>query len=542
MKQTIIIIYFLIVSSNTLFSQETIDIKFNEAIPVWVHTVIDSTIFQVPGQEEFTKYSSVYPHLVQRKDHDLYVMSVSLEKQTIKDYGFVMDKLNLNTGEVQWSYFNTKYAGGDEDLYHGINFTDQGNIELCGVLTDSLNNFFISHKIIDAGSGQLLQHEVSAESIWTPDLRYRRCYVIEPESLYLSAFSIGEDVGTLEKPVYNYGLNLETYDDQLNLIHTDRHLFDFDTLGAFSIDQSNFTHRLNSNTLVSIAYKDRYESWENLGTKILWVDISDPFDVKTIRIKEFSDILPGTKSSFLLQRFKTMNNTIHLSFYYPNFDIQKYTCYILWLDEEGNIKTFIPIPKHGEHIYELCDMIYADDRMAYFLATPSMTGKPGFDILQINHGVDSVRYISSLTSVEDDESLKNFFIQQAYEDGYFIMGGYATKVGQGTKTALKIYCFKTDDLGIDFQTSSDNELSTENKIFSVFPNPTTGNAYIKCDHCGNHTIKLMDQFGRIVHTQTTGTQFTQIDLSHVENGIYFLQLLDEKDLNIPGNYKIIKLK
>ncbi|MEZ4909154.1 MAG: hypothetical protein R2771_16265 [Saprospiraceae bacterium] len=84
---------------------------------------------------------------------------------------------------------------------------------------------------------------------------------------------------------------------------------------------------------MSLAYKDRYDTWyENKGMQMMWTDISDPRDIHIKKIVEFKDIVPNTMESFVLQRFSSINNTIYLGHRYPNFDIEEFCAYILWLD------------------------------------------------------------------------------------------------------------------------------------------------------------------------------------------------------------------
>lgn len=70
---------------------------------------------------------------------------------------------------------------------------------------------------------------------------------------------------------------------------------------------------------------------------------------------------------------------------------------------------------------------------------------------------------------------------------------------------------------------------TKNSNFSIFPNPTTGILNIKFENIENETqIKILDISGREIISNLISTKETQIDLSNVSKGIYFVKLQNEK--------------
>jgi hypothetical protein len=533
----------LIFNTFGLIGQETIAIKFNEAEPIWVHTMVDTTFVPVAGQEYFTKYSSLSPHSIHRDENDIYAMAVCLEKRSLDDYGFVLDKIDIKTGQKSWSHHNTPYNYGQKDIYHNLYFYNN-KIEMVGAVQTEDFREYASYKIMDKQSGQLQKYVKSSKILPGIYTRYFTGYVLESDSILLNAYTLGSDDGTIENPAYKYGINAEVYDKNMLNMTNARNLFDFDTLGPFSIDQPNYTLRLNKNTLISLAYKDRYESWDNLGTKMMWTDISDPFHIKTKQIKDYTKIVPGTKENFRLQRFNAINNTIHLSHYYPNFDIRKNTCYILWLDSMGDIKTFIPIPKYGDHIYQFAEMIYANNNFAYLYAFPSVKNIYGFDIIRINHGIDTIQYIASLTSAVEGESfVKNFNIHTLFDDDYLIIGGYTAKEGQGTKTSLKIYCFRASDLGINFEPVSITDTEIIAQDYNVFPNPTHNTLYLKlATPDRNNSVDIYDLHGKCLLSQSLEDIYSSVDVSRLAKGIYLINVTNEKGEKIGKTLKLVKVE
>ena len=189
-------------------------------------------------------------------------------------------------------------------------------------------------------------------------------------------------------------------------------------------------------------------------------------------------------------------------------------------------------------------MIYANDDFAYLYASPSIKDKYGFDIIRINHGIDTIQYISSLTSLVEGESFaKNFNIHTLYDDGFLILGGYATKEGQESKTALKIYCFRALDLGIDFKPVSTNEIIKENHKFSIFPNPTSNSLYLKLsDLTSNSRMRIYDLNGKQVFEESLPQIFNQIEISSLTKGVYFVRVTNDKGEVIGKTEKIVKVE
>lgn len=537
-----IFIVLLCFNCACLYSQETIDVKFNEANPLWVHTMIDTTFLPVPGQAYFTKYSSLYPHIISRDASHMFILSPCQEKQTLNDRGFVLDKIDINTGTKIWSHYNTPYNNGDYDFYHEINLTKNGNIELFGVYVDTLFNTYPILKSLNLQDGKLLNKVISKDKLIDYSIRHYRPFKLNTDSAYLITYLHGGDVGTLNEPIYKYGLRTEYFDIDLVRQKEFWQFFNFDTLGPFSIDQGSLLHRLNGNTIVSLAYKDRYTSWDNLGTKLMWTDISNPNDIKIKQIKDYTDIVPGTKESFALHRFNTINNTIYLSHYYPNFDIQNNTCYILWLDSIGEIKTFIPIPKYNNHIYQFADMFYANNEFAYLFSFPSVTGKQGFDIIRIESGKDTIQFVSSITVKNEGEEFGTQ-VNALYDDGYLIFGGLAKKIGQGTKTSTKFYCFKASDLKIDFKPVATKDITKEGSGFRIFPNPTSNTLYLQLSHMEkNLKLNVYDINCQLVLIENLDQVINQIDISSLPKGVYLVNVSNSKGEKIGKTEKMVKVE
>jgi hypothetical protein len=72
-----------------------------------------------------------------------------------------------------------------------------------------------------------------------------------------------------------------------------------------------------------------------------------------------------------------------------------------------------------------------------------------------------------------------------------------------------------------------NELNAIKNSFNVYPNPTNGQVNIDFGtlNLSNAEISVMDISGKMVERFRVSNQITQIDLSHIKSGIYFITLM-----------------
>jgi hypothetical protein len=73
-----------------------------------------------------------------------------------------------------------------------------------------------------------------------------------------------------------------------------------------------------------------------------------------------------------------------------------------------------------------------------------------------------------------------------------------------------------------------SEKEIENDNFLILPNPTNGKFIIQFEANGSYQLKVFNLMGQAVFQQQINNQQTSIDLSHLSNGIYILNLNDGK--------------
>jgi len=68
-------------------------------------------------------------------------------------------------------------------------------------------------------------------------------------------------------------------------------------------------------------------------------------------------------------------------------------------------------------------------------------------------------------------------------------------------------------------------IEDETSLFSVYPNPTTGNVNIEADNLQNYSLIIIsDELGRIIKTEKIESNNMSIDLSDKNPGLYFIEI------------------
>ena len=81
-------------------------------------------------------------------------------------------------------------------------------------------------------------------------------------------------------------------------------------------------------------------------------------------------------------------------------------------------------------------------------------------------------------------------------------------------------------------TVNTNNMSENNKI-KVYPNPTTGKILIKnLIQTSNNSIVVRDILGKIIFTSESGNNLDSLDISYLEDGIYFIEIAHSNGVRI----------
>jgi uncharacterized repeat protein (TIGR01451 family) len=88
-----------------------------------------------------------------------------------------------------------------------------------------------------------------------------------------------------------------------------------------------------------------------------------------------------------------------------------------------------------------------------------------------------------------------------------------------------------------FAVAGVNELDVEGTLFKVYPNPVNGQLTIEAGKASNERYVVYDQMGKKILSGKLGFPTTTIDVSSMNQGIYFIQIGENKS----DTFKIVKL-
>ncbi len=78
--------------------------------------------------------------------------------------------------------------------------------------------------------------------------------------------------------------------------------------------------------------------------------------------------------------------------------------------------------------------------------------------------------------------------------------------------------------------TSIDQINQKGTSFKIFPNPVSENLIVKLPNYKKAQLQILDIFGKVVLTQKTIPEQTQISVAHLPNGVYFLKLMTEKSI------------
>ncbi len=539
-KYFINLAFFVLCTSGICFSQpDPITIQFVEAQPLWEHLTWDTTFYDIGNQPGINKYNVVVPHQCYRFNNDLIISSYCLNHRA-EFYGYILEQIDINSGQVRWQNYSTYYNNGFQDHYKNMYLRDDGNLEMIGIkrhgeYLDTLFSYWnigggqsnYVRKVFDYNTGDLINTVEGKDSIRNIAPSYQVFYPIKIDSAYLVLHQTGKEVdGTIR-----YGYDFYTLNEYHNLTDTlpiSTVFFETtDSVSFWSYGQPPFIKKLNDSTLVCLLFQDRFYP-EKTKAQLIWIDIKDYNNIKVLKRIQVEDLIQGDASSFLYFNFNIVNEKIYITQPYYNNELEDHTAFFVVLDRNGEILHNLTNCVDDFHVYETFSLIYSSDSYDYVAAFQSKTGREGFDILRINSGSDSLHYISSLTSaIADEEFTRQMEVSNLFEDGIFIIGAYTKKFGGEENSAVKYYGFDGQSLGMQVQTNV--EVTPIEVDFNIFPNPTNGNISIdfKQDFTGD--ISVYDILGRKLKSFSLLAQsYYQFDISSESSGLYFITVFDQQ--------------
>ncbi|MDD2386585.1 MAG: T9SS type A sorting domain-containing protein, partial [Bacteroidales bacterium] len=82
-------------------------------------------------------------------------------------------------------------------------------------------------------------------------------------------------------------------------------------------------------------------------------------------------------------------------------------------------------------------------------------------------------------------------------------------------------CFTTTPFTVNWvSTIKDNSL-----VYSIYPNPARDEVFVKFDGQIANSIQVFDLLGKVVYNTQPTTDFSKIDISKLQNGVYFVKVM-----------------
>ena len=176
-------------------------------------------------------------------------------------------------------------------------------------------------------------------------------------------------------------------------------------------------------------------------------------------------------------------------------------------------------------VKELCDgNILALGQGNDGLGSPSpANGYPHGVLLKTNSEGDSLWYniYEHCTELEAQNYLRHF--TPTSDDGIVACGFVSPGAACGGTQDMWIIKLDGDGNETGFK-----PITSEKGLMSVYPNPATGKFSIKVTNINaNHCISLYNQLGVKIKETKVMNELTTVNVSHLPNGIYFLQVGEE---------------
>lgn len=517
---------------------DSLKIDFVEADPIWVYQVVDTNFYISSSNPNITKYNASYPFQILRRNDDLFLYSKGIAANG-DSYGYMLEKMNIQNGELIWSFYNTFYNNDScQEVYNSILFDNDLNIELLGAKRASIppsnpdlftmwdlgfDGSYLSIRSHDFSNGDLLKLIEGSDSLEFHGTLIQQ-FQSKNEQFWIMPNAI---IDTNTPNLIQHGFEFYNVENDLTISQNspfDTVLYQTDDeLTPMSIESHMPLLQIDSSIFVGIVFQDRYDP-AIFKSQIIWMEVSHDNKVNVLKRLNIEDIIPWTFQTLVFSRFQTNNDQIYFNHIYFNDVYQKYMAYMLWLDKEGHVKNMISEPIYDNHIYQFLRVIHANNENSICMGLPSKTGRNGVDFIRIKANSDSLEYISSLTSVKNDESFtNNMTIYQLFDDGKFILGSQTSRTNtEIEKSWSTYYCFQAEDLKIDF---IDEQNSVVLNDWKIFPNPVSNELYLNLGELDGQSFEILiiNENGLIIKRKISdSSKIRSINVRDIKSGKYFV--------------------
>jgi hypothetical protein len=143
-------------------------------------------------------------------------------------------------------------------------------------------------------------------------------------------------------------------------------------------------------------------------------------------------------------------------------------------------------------------------------------------LMKLNPNGDSL-WLKKFGGIDDEYGS---FVRQTSDDGYVLVGSTLS-----WDITSAVYLVKTNSVG-NITTGINSYSSFHSIVFNAYPNPTRDIINLKYDSESDYTIHIIDVSGKTLFSKeilkNNALQENSIDISFLQNGIYYLRILNDK--------------
>lgn len=532
----ILLIIFITIIGQTVRAQPT-EIHLDEISPRWFFVNQDTNFFSGNSAtlNSYTSQSIGFNPTI----NDDYVFALFPGIRYNGGYdGLAYHKIRLEDGEVLWSkHMNT--SNGDFQFLAGHDFLLPDNkIAIVGKKRTNLSQMstildwriggfsqpFV--RIINGTDGNiLLDYFNQNDSVGKNDLLNGDKYQ------YLNNFNI-----LLKTSYGGNGLNFERFNYDTKEFDFLQKLFYYFEMPVNEVDGilDASQYKLSENK-IAMLYSPRHSTrlLENSESYVDYYEFKDSFSLirrKPI-IEYFKKRLPGGLSDFVLPIVsKNGEFLIYKAFEHEGAGT-KWRFWMLWLDENGEEKVYIPDFKIDsiEHVYEVPIPFYVGESGAYFYAAPSYTGKNGGDIVRIKPNGE-IQIVGSLTT---GNTRRMSGIRLSMNDS-----GDLVLMTKWDTLYTTVMGFHISDFGINLS-SEDENFVDPTPLLTVSPNPASDDIslYITDEKYRQGIVQIYNLTGQTMLQQIISHGET-LNVRDLAAGSYIVQFSPDSR---PGYFLTTKL-
>lgn len=520
-------------------------LKIKNATTKWQHMVVDDNFeLDTFGLNDQNKFNCCVALNFDLFDSTLIVNNFC--KNRIGDpHGYILQGIDIFSGKLKWqSIANNDNGLKDQEAYPYIYHRKDGHVDLLGFrkLGLPLTTFpgwradvpsVPIRRIFDIETGQLISRDTDESDtvgINTPWLNGIMMPLTENKyaqvTNFLKDYQFYFKLRTMGLDPYNFdGLTHPTVQFTSDIPIT---------VTSFSWAYNVFA-RYGEHSIVGLVTQQDQPTIGPLRTKVMKINMvnnsGEPdFELEFEKNIENKIKLPYA-SNGNFARINTHNGLIFISMVYLASG-PKVKSWLLCLDSLGNEVFYIPSFELNEtKNYTAFNLIGIQNNEIYFLCQPNSSGK-GADIVKVTLAGE-IKFLGSYESESPDHKLSN--MRAIFTNFNEII--FSTVINS---TYSYVAAFDPKDFNIDL-TSTTEETNVIN-LFELQPNPSIDRITITIPEIHHaQSIYITDQTGRCVLQNQVSGNITEMDISPLQAGMYFVSLTDDAGRSIGRVEKLVKL-